>query len=58
MAIKSPDFWGADGCSACHDVVDGRMKTDIPRDYVYQAHIRGVFRTLKRRIQQGLIIIK
>ena len=58
MSMKSPDWWGADGCSACHDIVDGRMKTDISGDHIYQAHIRGVYRTIKRRIEQGLILIK
>jgi len=55
MGRKSPDWWGADSCSSCHDVVDFRLKTDIPKEQIYSAHIRGVFRTIKRRIEQGLI---
>lgn len=55
MARKSPDWWGADCCSTCHDIIDGRMPTDIPKEEVYMAHIRGVYRTIKRRIEQGLI---
>ncbi|GLS27755.1 nuclease domain-containing protein [Marinibactrum halimedae] len=59
MGIKSPDYWGADCCSACHDIIDGRMQVkDISQDEIYRAHIRGVFRTLKRRIGQGLISVK
>lgn len=55
MGMKSPDWWGADGCSSCHDIVDGRRNTDIPQEEIYQCHIRGVFRTIQRRIDQGLI---
>ena len=56
-AIKSADWWGADSCSDCHDIVDGRRKVDIDRNEIYQCHIRGVHRTIKRRIEQGLIKI-
>lgn len=55
MALKSPDFWAADGCSDCHDIVDGRRNVDIPASEIYAAFVRGVFRTLKRRIDMGLI---
>lgn len=55
MGTKSPDYWGADGCSDCHDIVDGRRRVDIPDDEIVQCHIRGVFRTIQRRIEQGLI---
>jgi len=59
MSIKSPDFWGADGCSSCHDIVDMRViPKDIDREEITAAFVRGVYRTLKRRIEQGLIVIK
>ena len=57
ISRKSPDWWGADGCSACHDIVDSRREVDLPREEVYRCHMRGVFRTMKRRIEQGLIIV-
>lgn len=55
MGTKSPDYWGADGCNDCHDIVDGRRNVDIPKDEIFRCHIRGVFRTIQRRIEQGLI---
>ena len=59
MGIKSPDFWGADGCSACHDIVDRRkVVEDIFWDEIDKAFTRGVYRTIKRRIEQRLIEIK
>jgi len=55
MGKKSPDFWGAFGCSDCHDIVDGRRNVDISNDEIFRLHIRGVFRTIKTFIEQGLI---
>lgn len=55
IALKSPDWWGADGCHTCHAIVDGRMKVDIPREEIQQCFVRGIFRTIQRRIDQGLI---
>jgi hypothetical protein len=56
MGIKSPDWWGADACSSCHDIVDyRRIVGDIPNEDIDACHIRGVFRTIKRRIEMGLI---
>ena len=58
MGRKSPDWWGADACAACHDLVDGRQRvSDITGEEIYRAHIRGVFRTILRRIEGGLIIV-
>lgn len=57
MAIKSPDFWGADGCRVCHDICDGRLKVDLDDNEIYRCFMRGVFRTIRRRIDQGLIIL-
>ena len=57
MARKSPDWWGADSCSTCHDIIDGRKKVDVSNEEIKDCHIRGVYRTIKRRIEQGLIKI-
>jgi hypothetical protein len=55
MGLKSPDHWGAFGCSTCHDIADGRMKVDLGSEEIYRCHIRGVFRTQKILIGMGLI---
>jgi len=58
MGRKSPDWWGADCCAACHDIVDGRHKPDdddITREVIGGCFVRGIFKTLKRRIKQGVI---
>ena len=42
-----PDDWsfGAWACSDCHDVVDGRAKTDHDRAAVRLAHAEGCLKT-------------
>lgn len=58
FAIKSPDWWAAYGCSNCHDIVDGRRRVDIPADEIYRCFMRGVFRTIQKQIEKGLVVIK
>ena len=57
MGIKSPDWWGADCCAACHDIVDGRhdVSVNIGAYDINDCFMRGVYRTIKRRIEQGVI---
>lgn len=58
VGIKSPDFWGADGCSVCHDIVDSRRSVDISTDDIKDCFYRGIYRTIKRRIEQGIIKVE
>lgn len=55
MGIKPPDFMGAYACSACHDVVDGRIKTDLSEYELRLAHAEGVMRTLVILQKKGLL---
>lgn len=57
IAIKSPDWWGADGCSCCHDIVDRRIRVGIPSIDIDRCFIRGIYRTLRNRIERGIIKI-
>ena len=46
MGMKPDDFaFGAWACSACHDLVDGRVKTEMTRDIVRLGHAEGCLRT-------------
>ncbi|MBA7975404.1 DUF1364 domain-containing protein [Citrobacter freundii] len=45
MGIKPHDMQGAIACNCCHDVIDGRVKTDIDQDILRLYHAEGVFRT-------------
>ena len=52
MGKKTPDIFGAWGCSACHDAVDGRMRTNEDWTmFFYEA----VFRTQKILLDEGKI---
>ncbi|MEW5251279.1 nuclease domain-containing protein [Microbulbifer sp. 2201CG32-9] len=55
MARKSPDWWGVYGCSCCHDVIDGRCKTEIPKVEVERSKLRALFETQTRMRDKGLI---
>ena len=57
MGIKSPDWWGADGCCNCHDIVDRRIGVPIDDIEINECFVRGIYRTLRRRIEQGIIKI-
>ena len=44
--MKSPDICGARGCSSCHAVVDGSVKTPYSKDEIKAFFYEGVLRTL------------
>ena len=52
---KQPDLLAALGCSACHDVVDGRVESDIPQDTLARWFYEGVFRTQTIWLEEGFI---
>ena len=55
MGLKADDLLGAWACSACHDVIDRRFRTDLDRDYVRLAHLEGMVRTIAQLRKEGLI---
>lgn len=59
LAIKKPDCEGAYGCSACHDVVDGRRQSvNFTRDQIRIMFFEGQQRTRIKLMAKGLIIFK
>jgi len=48
MGTKSPDLLAAHCCSACHDVVDGRVPSDKDRDMIRNFFNEGVIRTIRK----------
>jgi len=57
MGMKHNDIHAAIGCSQCHDVVDGRVKTEFSREYVELAHRQGVQRTQQIWVDEGFIVV-
>lgn len=49
------DILGAWACSACHDAVDGRIKTSYQPDTLRLWHHQGVARTIEILISEGKI---
>ncbi|MFH8134191.1 DUF1364 domain-containing protein [Pantoea osteomyelitidis] len=43
--LKPDDEQGAHACSACHDAVDGRIRTCFTREELRLFHAEGVLRT-------------
>lgn len=58
MAYKSDDFWGADACHHCHDVIDGRVHYDFEPGEKAEYMLNALHRTLSRRLRAGLIEVK
>lgn len=60
MGMKHKDLFIAYGCSACHDIVDGRAKLDRWTNDLYSKvwFYEGVFRTQEILIEKGLITLK
>lgn len=57
MGGKTPDVLGANGCSSCHDVIDGRRPwpewyTDADKEYFLR---KGHNATLLWWIEKGLV---
>ena len=60
MGLKPDDdfAFGAWACSSCHDIVDGRVKSEHAREIIRLAHAEGCLRTqaeLRKMKQAGQI---
>lgn len=54
--LRAPDLLGAWACSACHDLIDGRVRIEIwSRSALTHMHYEGVLRTIARLIEMGRI---
>jgi len=48
---------GSYACHVCHDVIDGRMKTDFDRDFLWQAELEGAIATMGILFDKGILRI-
>lgn len=58
MSRKSPDFWGAYGCSCCHSIIDGQMPSELTSEEILEVWMRAIFETQMALIEKGLITIE
>lgn len=59
IALKADDYIGGDCCSACHDVIDGRVPA--PPGWNENKHfylMRSMIRTIRTRIESGVVVVK
>ena len=54
FGLKPPDYMGVFACSNCHDIIDGRVKSDD----TYKDILRAQNETLKYWVDAGLIEVK
>lgn len=52
---KSPDICGLFVCSDCHDILDGRVKSDFERDFIKLAALTGHMESLYILSKEGII---
>ena len=57
IGMKANDLLGAYACSACHDVYDRRVPTDMPRVEVELAFWEGHARSLLKLIEKGIVTL-
>jgi len=55
MGMKSDDRHAAIGCSSCHDIVDGRVRTTYHWSEMEDYLVHAVIRTQKIWIKEGLM---
>ena len=55
VGLKPPDLLGAYCCAACHDAIDGRVKTEESPERLRLYHLEGMARTIAKLIADGKI---
>lgn len=58
IGLKSNDLSAGFGCSACHDVIDGRSHIKLSKEDKEFYMRRSQFRTLLRLIDKGIVKCK
>ena len=58
MGIKCGDNFGIYCCAACHDVIDGRVKSYFSRDELDANKLRALEETQEKLIEKGLLVLK
>jgi len=54
-SFKSPDYYGAILCPACHDIVDGRAPSDLTKEGKREMHRLAHEKTLAWWFEAGIL---
>lgn len=55
VGMKCGDHFAVYGCSNCHDIIDGRAKSDFTKDQINTEKLRALEETQKKLIEKGLL---
>ena len=55
MGKKHNDIHGAYCCSSCHDVLDGRVKSEWPAEMLKLWHLEAVIKSQIIMLEEGVI---
>lgn len=55
MGAKHIDIEGSYACSACHDVIDGRVNSGMDRDVIKLRALEGGVRTRSIMVKEGVL---
>lgn len=55
VGMKCGDHFAVYGCSNCHDIIDGRVKSDFTKDQLNTEKLRALEETQKKLIEKGLL---
>lgn len=55
MGRKDDDLFGAWCCNACHNLVDGAVKTEYANTTIELWHYQGVIRTQRELLRLGVL---
>lgn len=55
VGLKPNDLQGAWACSACHDAIDARAKTEFSHDELRGMHMEGMVRTIDILVSEGSV---
>ena len=58
MGLKPPDVVATYACSHCHDLIDGRVRANFDKDFLTQAALEGMARTLAQLWSEGYRMVK
>tara|TARA_R110000851_G_C12968055_1_gene555021 strand:- start:42 stop:329 length:288 start_codon:yes stop_codon:yes gene_type:complete len=58
IGIKCADYFAVYACFNCHDIIDGRVKSDLTKDEINSEKIRALEETQGKLIDKGLLVIK
>jgi len=58
MGTKPSDLHAVYACHACHDVIDGRRKTDLTPIEIGREEGRAMCETIMRFSEKGLLTVK